>query len=391
MREKVILSGLGVLTAAGDDIASSLVTFQEVVRPPVVNQSLEGLEQTFPMFAVQKAGIPDVDRTYHLALCATRQALADAGLEQMPPGFRLGVCVGTTVACQLNDIPFYRSYRETGQPPLEPVHRFIAGSLAERLADAVGAGGPVMTVVNACSSGTDAAGVACSWLNANLCDAVIVGGADELSKIPSSGFWSLSVKSPALCKPFDRDRQGLNLGEGAGIAILERKASAIQRKRSTNLEVAGFGAAADGYHLTAPHPEGFGIELAIRAALADAGIQPEQIDFVNAHGTATRENDRIEGNALARVFGPSVRVVSTKGYTGHTLGAAGGVELVFTALALREGWIPANMGFENQDEQIPFSPLTAVTPLVRDYAISTSLAFGGNNAAVVLRRVKEGA
>ena len=149
MREKVILSGLGVLTAAGDDIASSLVTFQEVVRPPVVNQSLEGLEQTFPMFAVQ-ADMPDVDRTYHLALCATRQALADAGLEQMPPGFRLGVCVGTTVACQLNDIPFYRSYRETGQPPLEPVHRFIAGSLAERLADAVGAGGPVMTVVNAC-------------------------------------------------------------------------------------------------------------------------------------------------------------------------------------------------------------------------------------------------
>lgn len=390
MREQVILSGLGVLTAAGDDIASSLVTFQEVIRPPVATHSLEGLDQTFPTFAV-RADIPEVDRSYHLALRATRQALADAGLEQMPPHFRLGVCVGTTVACQLNDIPFYRSYRETGQPPLEPVYRFVAGSLAERLADAVGAEGPVMTVVNACSSGTDAAGIACSWLNANLCDAVIVGGADELSKIPSSGFWSLSVKSPALCKPFDRDRQGLNLGEGAGIAILERKASAIQRGRSTNLEVAGFGAAADGYHLTAPHPEGLGIELAIRAALADAGIQPEQIDFVNAHGTATRENDRIEGNALARVFGPSVRVVSTKGYTGHTLGAAGGVELVFTALALREGWIPANMGFESQDEQIPFSPLAAVTPLVRDYAISTSLAFGGNNAAVVLRRVKEGA
>ncbi|MEI6645539.1 MAG: beta-ketoacyl-[acyl-carrier-protein] synthase family protein [bacterium] len=390
MREKVILSGLGVLTAAGDDIASSLVTFQEGVRLSVVSRSLEGLEQVFPMFAVQRKDIPEVDRTYHLALRATRQALMDAGLDQRPLGFRLGICVGTTVACQLNDIPFYRSYRETGHPPLAPVHRFIAGSLAKRLAEAVGAEGPVMTVVNACSSGTDAAGVACSWLNANLCDAVIVGGADELSKIPSSGFWSLSVMSPEFCKPFDRDRQGLNLGEGAGIAIFERQASAIQRGQLPILEVAGFGAAADGYHLTAPHPEGLGIELAIRAALTDAGIVPEQIDFVNAHGTATRENDRIEGNALARVFGSAVRVVSTKGYTGHTLGAAGGVELVFAALALREGWIPANIGFENQDEQIPFSPLTAVTSLVRDYAISTSLAFGGNNAAVVLRRVKEG-
>ena len=107
---------------------------------------------------------------------------------------------------------------------------------------------------------------------------------------------------------------------------------------------------------------------------------------MNAHGTATRENDRIEGHALASVFGDTVRVVSTKGYTGHTLGAAGGIELVFTALALREGWIPANVGFENRDEQIPFSPLTAVTPLVGDSAISTSLAFGGNNAAVILRR-----
>lgn len=390
MREKVIISGLGVISAAGDDVASSLATFRDIARPSVVSGTLEGLEQCFPLFAV-KADMPDVDRTYHLAIQATRQALLEAGLDHLPDGFRLGVCVGTTVACQLNDIPFYRSYRETGQPPLEPVHRFLAGSLAERLADAVGVEGPVMTVVNACSSGTDAAGVACSWLRANLCDAVIVGGADELSKIPSSGFYSLSVKSPALCKPFDRDRQGLNLGEGAGIAIFERQESALKRGRPGRIEVAGFGAAADGHHLTAPHPEGLGIEKAIRLALADAGVAPEQIDFVNAHGTATRENDRIEGHALARVLGDAVRVVSTKGYTGHTLGAAGGIELVFTALALREGWIPANIGFENRDEQIPFSPLTAVTPLVRDVAISTSLAFGGNNAAVVLRCGEEGA
>jgi 3-oxoacyl-(acyl-carrier-protein) synthase len=379
-----------VLSAAGDDVASSLATFQGGVRPPTQQGSLQGLEGHFPLFAVEKK-LPDVDRTYHLSLQAMRQALCEARLEQRPEAFRLGVCIGTTVACQLNDIPFYRSYRETGQPPLEPVHRFIAGSLAERLADAVQAKGPVLTVVNACSSGTDAAGVALSWLRADLCDAVIVGGADELSKIPSSGFYSLSVKSPVLCKPFDRDRQGLNLGEGAGIAIFERYSSAERRGVMSAIEVVGFGAAADGHHLTAPHPDGLGIEQAIRLSLADAGIAPEQIDFVNAHGTATRENDRIEGNALARVFGPQLRVVSTKGYTGHTLGAAGGIELVFTALALREGWIPANIGFENQDPEIPFSPLQQVTPVEKAYALSTSLAFGGNNAAVVLCRRKEDA
>jgi len=387
MRERVILTGLGVLSAAGDDVASSLATFQGGTRPVTQAGKLAGLEAQFPLFAVTR-DLPAVDRTYHLAVQAARQALSDAHLEQVPKGFRLGVCVGTTVACQLNDIPFYRMYRETGQPPLEPVHRFIAGSLAERLAEALQAQGPVMTVVNACSSGTDAAGVAVSWLRADLCDAVIVGGADELSKIPSSGFYSLSVKSPALCKPFDRDRQGLNLGEGAGIAIFEKEASARQRGVHSVIEVSGFGAAADGHHLTAPHPEGLGIEQAIRFALADAGITPELIDFVNAHGTATRENDRIEGNALARVFGSSVRVVSTKGYTGHTLGAAGGIELVFTALALREGWISPNIGFENQDPEIPFSPLQKITPVSKNYALSTSLAFGGNNAAVILCRRK---
>jgi 3-oxoacyl-(acyl-carrier-protein) synthase len=388
MRERVILSGLGVLSAAGDDVVSSLATFKGLARPRTIQGNLAGVEAPFPLFAVT-SDVPDVDRTYHLALTATRQALVEARLEQLPMGFRLGVCVGTTVACQLNDIPFYRSYRETGQPPLEPVYRFLAGSLAERLAEATHAEGPVLTVVNACSSGTDAAGVACSWLRANLCDAVIVGGADELSKIPSSGFYSLSVKSPSLCKPFDRDRQGLNLGEGAGIAIFERQDSAERRGISSTLEVVGFGAAADGHHLTAPHPEGLGIEQAIRLALGDAAITAEQIDFINAHGTATRENDRIEGNALARVFGPQLRVVSTKGYTGHTLGAAGGIELVFTALALREGWIPSNIGFENQDPEIPFTPLQQVTPVKKNYALSTSLAFGGNNAAVVLCRREE--
>jgi len=385
MRDEIAITGLGVVSAAGADVAASLRTLRSAARPAMVPCPVAKLPSAAPMFAV--AGeIPAADRTFHLAMTAVRQAIEEAGLHPLPAGFRLGICLGTTVACQLNDLAFYAAYRATGNPPLDAAEKFASGSLAERVARELHADGPVMTVVNACSSGTDAMGVALAWLRADLCDAVLAGGADELSAIPASGFFALSVTSPAPCRPFDRDRQGLNLGEGAGVAVLEREASALRRGRAVSLVAAGFGAASDGYHLTAPHPDGLGLELALRAALADAGIGPEAVDFVNAHGTATKENDRIEGGVLARVFGADVRVVSTKGYTGHTLGAAGGIETVFTALALREGWIPPSIGFATRDEAIPFAPLTDVTPVVRRYAISTSLAFGGNNAAIIIAR-----
>ena len=383
MSDVVAITGLGVISAAGADVASSLLTLRASARPAMVACPVAELPVALPMFAA--AGeLPAVDRTFHLAMAAVRQALDEAGLCPLPAGFRLGVCLGTTVACQLNDIAFYAEYRATGNPALDAAERFASGSLSERVARKVRACGPVMTVVNACSSGTDALGVALSWLRADLCDAVLAGGADELSAIPASGFFALGVTSPKPCRPFDRERQGLNLGEGAGVAVLERAACAVRRGRAVSLVAAGFGGASDGHHLTAPHPEGLGLELAVRAALKDAGVGPEAVDFVNAHGTATKENDRIEGGVLARVFGPEVRAVSTKGYTGHTLGAAGGIEAVFTALALREGWIPASIGFETRDEAIPFAPLTEATPVVGRYAVSTSLAFGGNNAALVM-------
>ncbi|MDO8303523.1 MAG: beta-ketoacyl-ACP synthase, partial [Sedimentisphaerales bacterium] len=140
----------------------------------------------------------------------------------------------------------------------------------------------------------------------------------------------------------------------------------------------------DAYHLTAPHPEGTGLKASIVKAMADAGIQPHDVSFVNAHGTATRDNDLVEGNVLANIFGTELKMLSTKGFTGHTLGAAGGLEAAFTAAGLREGWIPASAGFENRDEAIPLTPLREKTFIDGRYAVSTSLAFGGNNAAIVI-------
>jgi len=240
--------------------------------------------------------------------------------------------------------------------------------------------------VNACSSGTDALGVAASWLRAGLCDAAIVGGADELNQVPLAGFWSLGVMSSEPCTPFDDNRCGLNLGEGAGVIVLESYDHANARGVKPTIELAGFGAGCDAHHLTAPHPQGRGLRSAIQAALAQADITAEQVAFVNAHGTATLDNDRGEGAVLESIFGNCFPFLSTKGYTGHTLGAAGGLEAVFTVLGLRERWIPASTGFSTQAHDIPIAPVRETTPVDGNYAMSTSLAFGGNNAAALFRR-----
>jgi 3-oxoacyl-(acyl-carrier-protein) synthase len=151
--------------------------------------------------------------------------------------------------------------------------------------------------------------------------------------------------------------------------------------------LAGYGANADAYHLTAPHPEGRGLRSAVNAAMKAAGVEPRQIDLVNAHGTGTRDNDLVEGKVISDIFGAGIKMLSTKGFTGHTLGAAGGIEAVFTAAALREQWIPASIGFINKDDAIPVTPVREPARINIRYAISTSLAFGGNNAALVFGRM----
>ncbi len=344
---------------------------------------------SYPAFqapSIPSEFVRDGLRTISLALAAVHEALQDAGLGSGLSRRRVGVCLGTTVASQLNDIDFYRSYRETGAASPAPVDRYLKGNIADAVAGFFGARGPRLTIVNACSSGTDAIGAALSWLRAGMCDIAIAGGADELSRVPYCGFASLGIVSTDLCAPFDRERKGLNLGEGAGAVILETRASVRKRGFVPSLFLAGFGASADAYHLTAPHPEGVGLATSLTAALDESGIVPAQVSFVNAHGTATPENDLAEGKLLARFFGPGLKMLSTKGFTGHTLGAAGGLEAVFTALGLREGWVPASAGFRNQDPDIPIAPLVKETVITGTYAVSTSLAFGGNNAAIVIGR-----
>jgi 3-oxoacyl-(acyl-carrier-protein) synthase len=314
---------------------------------------------------------------------ALDEALASAQLSA-GCGLRIGVALGTTVACQLNDLDFYSTWREKHSAPLDSVDGYLNGNLAEAVAARLGTDGPALVVVNACSSGTDAIGAAMSWLNAGLCDIAVAGGADELNRIPLAGFKALSVASDEPCAPFDANRKGLNLGEGAGVLVLETAASAARRGVKSMLRVCGYGSSSDAYHLTAPHPDGEGLIRAINTALKQAEIQPSDIAFVNAHGTSTPDNDKVEGLALQKVFGPDIKVLSTKGYTGHTLGAAGGIEAVFTAAGLSIGWIPGSAGFQTLDMEIGLVPTLGRTEISGRYALSTSLAFGGNNAALII-------
>ncbi len=382
----VAITGIGAISAAGGDVTETLDAFRRGRRNagPV---SLFPSVLTYPVFQV--SSIPSKwrrkgERTLSLALCAVDAALRDAGLPQDLSDLRVGVCMGTTVASQFNDIDFYSAFRSTGKGPMASVDRFLNGELGDSISRAFKAFGPSFTIVNACSSGTDAIGAGLSWLKNSMCDIAIVGGADELSRIPLCGFGALGVLSDCLCRPFDRDRAGLNLGEGAGALILETEDSARRRGKRPELLLAGYGAACDAHHLTAARPDGSGLEAALRKALGQANADPADVCFVNAHGTATRDNDRVEGMVLSKVFGPRVRFLSTKGYTGHTLGAAGGLEAAFTVAGLRNGWIPPNIGFENRDDEIPASPVVETAAFEGRYAVSTSLAFGGNNAAIVI-------
>lgn len=385
----VAVSGVGCICAAGMNLPECMESLFSGKRWPAPPKRIQRAQSDqYPVFELQ-AEFPaetdgDVFRTSRLALAATREAMADASFRDRDlASVRVGVIVGTTVGSTINNEDFYQCLRKGGHPEMSPVRRYLSSNPAEVIADRYALTGPVQTVVNACSSGTEAVGIGAAWIRAGICDVVIAGGADELSRAAYNGFISLLITGQEACTPFDRHRTGLNLGEGAGMLILESDAALKKRKKSPRAFVTGYGSAGDAHHLTAPSPEGSGLRRAIDEATANARIRPSGVAFINAHGTGTPENDRVEGRALADMF-PGVPFFSTKGYTGHTLGAAGAIEAAFTIACLEAGAIPPSAGFETPDPEIGAAPVARKTKISGTAALSLSLAFGGNNAVLVL-------
>jgi 3-oxoacyl-[acyl-carrier-protein] synthase II len=333
-----------------------------------------------------------LDRIGQYALAAAREALRDARLTLADADrTRIGVIAATT----LGGMPLGEAYlrgRHGG-------HAFEARQLlhvpyaatATRLARGLDLRGPVVSPSIACASGTHAVGLALELIRRGQADAFVVGGAEVVCHFVVAGFNSLRATTADAVRPFDARRDGLAIGEGAAMLVVESAAHARARGVALDVEVAGCGLSSDAVHMTAPARDGAGAARAMRAALRDAAVLPHQVDFVSAHGTGTVYNDAMEMAALAAVFGeaaPGLPVNSIKGAIGHTLGAAGSFEAIMCAQVLREAVIPPTAGCEQLD---PACALNVVRGAPRRQpvriALSTSSAFAGNNAAIVLRRM----
>ncbi|HVL02646.1 MAG TPA: beta-ketoacyl synthase N-terminal-like domain-containing protein [Dongiaceae bacterium] len=242
----------------------------------------------------------------------------------------------------------------------------------------LGITGPYATIGTACSSSAKVFAAAARAIQAGICDAAIVAGAEGLNDTLMHGFRSLGVLSTNPCRPWDKNRDGINLGAAAGVALLERAPT-----DPNNLRLVGYGETCDGYHMTAPHPEGLGIETCMRLALESAGLKAEAIDYINAHGSATPMNDASEDSAIQRVFGAGMTCSSTKGWTGHTQGASGITEALILLMGMQESLAPASLNTEQVDDGMGCRVLLRNEPMAIRYGLTNSMGFGGNNSTLI--------
>lgn len=292
---------------------------------------------------------------------------------------RVAVVVGTSTGSMLETEAAYAAWAASGTlpPGFDFARQHTYHAMTDVLRAFTGAAGPAWVVSTACSSSAKVFGTARRLLRGGFADAVLVGGVDTLCHTTVRGFGSLQALSRTACKPFSAARDGLSIGEGAGFALLEREGEGPVR-------LLGVGESNDAYHMSAPHPEGLGARLAMEEALAQAGRSGSEVDHVNAHGTATPANDVVEARAIAAVVGPEALVASTKGYTGHLLGAAGAVEVVLAALSIEHGFVPESLGADPVDPEVPVRVARAPAARRIRTVLSNSFGFGGSNASLAL-------
>ena len=292
---------------------------------------------------------------------------------------RVGLVLGTSTSGIASTEVAYKARQESGEWPADFDYRKMHAveSVCRFSAQVLGLQGPMTTISTACSSSAKVFLTAQRWIDAGLVDAVIVGGVDSLCLSTLHGFDSLQLLSGEACRPFDANRNGISIGEAGGFMLLGSEPAAVM--------FAGGGESSDAWHMSTPHPEGEGAQAAMRAALAaSSSLEPREVGYVNAHGTATPANDSSEAAALRAVFGPrGVPVSSTKGITGHTLGAAGIVEAIFTALSLERQALPPNVGCASPDAALGVAVVTSLQPTALRHAMTNSFGFGGSNCSLV--------
>ncbi len=410
--KRAVITGLGVITPIGNTVDEFWRNIQAGVCGIDMITKFDTSRLTVKIAAEVKNFDPvafGLDRKEarrmalftQYAVAAAKQAWADAGLEGkegLNPT-RIAVVLGNGIGGKEIDGEANQILLEKGPDRLSPmtVPQIIANEAAGNVSIALNARGPALTVVTACASGTDAIGAALDLIRSGRADIVVAGGTEStITEYCVGGFQVMRALSTnpdpkKACRPFDKERDGFIMGEGAGILIMESEEFARARGARTYAEVAGYGASADAYHIVAPHPEGQGAIEAIRGAMEDANLKPEDIDYVNAHGTSTPLNDPMETKAIKAIFGDEARRVkmsSTKSMTGHLLGAAGAIEAVICALAIRDGVFPPTINYVTPD---PECDLDIVPNIVQKgevrAALSSSLGFGGHNGVLAFKKI----
>jgi 3-oxoacyl-[acyl-carrier-protein] synthase II len=409
-KRRVVITGVGAITPLGNNIESTWEGIKEGrsgvgpltrVNPDDFPAKVAAEVKNFDIETyIERKEARKMDRFTHFALAASIMAVKDANLEITAElGLRTGVWIGSGIGGMETYEAQFRTFLDRGYRRVSPffVPMMIPDMAAGQVSIHFGAKAMNSCTVTACASGTNSIGDAFKVIERGEADVMISGGAEApITNMSVAGFCSntaltLNTDIKTASRPFDAKRDGFVIGEGSGIVILEEYEHAKARGAKMYAEIIGYGSTGDAHHITAPAPEGEGAARAMQQALADGGIDPTQVDYINAHGTSTPYNDQFETMAVKTVFGEhayKLAMSSTKSMTGHLLGAAGGIEAIFTALALQESILPPTMNLENPD---PICDLDYVANASRnqeiEYAMSNSLGFGGHNASLLFKKI----
>ena len=372
------VNGLGANTA---DVLRALDDGVSGLRPPTFRLPFPTVvgEVPGPLPSLPESHASYACRQAEVGLIAFREIepAVRAAVERWGSD-RVAILAGTSTGGLHATERAYDAWRNTQEVPgdyvYERQHDFNA--VVDFLADVAGIEGPAYTISTACSSSGKTHASALRLIDADVVDAVVVGGIDTLCQMTLRGFRSLGVLSSFPCRPFGKDREGINIGEGAAFQLIERDGQ-------SDAWLLGAGESADAYHMSSPHPEGAGAVAAMQRAMANIGLAPDDIDYVNAHGTSTLHNDRAESIAIHTLLGERVPVTSTKGFTGHTLGAAAATEAVFAVHALRTGRVPATLGAPPVDPDVRCNIVCEPYEAKLRYVLSNSFAFGGSNVSLL--------
>ncbi len=398
MNAPVFVAGTGIISAIGNNVAECLDALQNGRAGMDMMKHFDSVHrQRLPVAEVKLsndelaklAGLPNFkSRTALLSLIAAKEALHNAGIENFA-GLRSGFISANSVGGMDKTEHFFTDFfTDNSKGRLREVIDHECGAVTELVADVLGIKDHITTISTACSSSANAIFFGARLIRNDIVDVVVAGGTDSLTRFTLNGFNTLMIVDEKLCQPFDENRRGLNLGEGAGYVVLVSEKIAASLKNKPGIVLSGYCNANDAYHQTASSPDGIGSYLAMSGALKKAGLQPADIDYINLHGTGTQNNDIAEGTAIKRLFDPHYpKMSSTKTFTGHTLGASGGIEAVFSVLALQHGIVFPNLRLETPMVDLPFVPEREVVKNIElKHVLSNSFGFGGNCSSLIFSK-----